>query len=204
MLLSELARRLDRPSFSFRDGIFHVTNKTFLNLNFILLLVAVCCLCGCDGKSVRDAEFVKNANDTNIKKVATAYSLYASRFGYTGPKSKEELINFIKTNEKIEKNLERIGLERDKIEEIFISENDGEEFKVRWGVFINPDRLRAKEPFVFEKVGKDGVRLVMLSNKKILEVSDEAKYRKLLKGSVNREDAKTDDEREMENEEAAE
>lgn len=180
-----------------------MTKMKFSRMYLRLLLLSAVCLCGCDSKSARDAEFVKNANDTNIKKVATAYSLYASRFGYTGPKSKEELVNFIKTNDKIEKNLERIGLERDKIEEIFVSENDGQEFEVRWGVFINPDRQRAKEPFVFEKVGKDGVRLVMLSNKKILEVSDDAKYQKLLKGKVNREDAKTDSQREMENEEAA-
>lgn len=175
----------------------------FPHLNLFLLLTFAACLLGCDSKSARDTEFVRNANDTNIKKVATAYSLYASRSGYTGPKSKEDLITFIKTNKKIEKNLERIGLERDKIEEIFISENDGEEFEIKWGVFINPDRQRAKEPFVFEKTGKDGVRLVMLSNKKILEVSDDAKYRKLLKGKVDREDAKTDSQREMEAEEAA-
>jgi hypothetical protein len=171
-----------------------------LNLIAILMVVAITILSGCTDKSARDTEFVRNANDTNIKKVATAYSLYASRFGYTGPKSKEELINFIKTNDKIEKNLERIGLERDTIEEIFISENDGEEFEIRWGMFMNPDLLRAKEPFVFEKVGKDGVRLVMISNKKILEVSDDAKYKKLLKGKISQEDAKTDAERAEEEE----
>ena len=178
-------------------------HKQFSHLNFFRWLALVVCLCGCDGKWEQDTQFVRNANDTNIKKVASVYGLYASRFGYTGPQSKEELVTFIKTNEKIQKNLQRMGLEPDKIEEIFISENDGEEFKIRWGVFINPDSLRAKEPFVFEKVGKDGVRLVMLSNRKILEVTDEAKYRKLLKGNVTKEDAKTDDEREMENEESA-
>lgn len=168
------------------------------NLKLILLVVVVACLSGCSNKSARDTEFVRNANDTNIKKVLTAYRLYASRFSYTGPKSKDELINFIKTNEKIEKNLERIGLERENIEEIFVSENDGEEFTVRWGKFVNPDEKRAKEPIVFEKVGKDGVRLVMISNKKILEVTDDAKYEKLLKGKINSKDAKTEIELEME------
>jgi hypothetical protein len=172
-------------------------------LNLILLLVSIAWLNGCNSKAARDLEFVRNANDTNIKKVATAYRLYASRFGYMGPKSKEELVDFIRTNESIEKNLERIGLERDKIEEIFVSENDGEEFEIRWGVFMNPDQLRAKEPFVFEKTGKDGVRLVMISNRKLLEVTDDAKYKKMLKGKIDKEDAKTDLERQMEAEAAS-
>ncbi len=176
----------------------------FSGRGLFLFLMLVVCLCGCDGKSARNAEFLKNANDTNLKKVFTAYSLYSSRHGYTGPKSKEVLINFIKTNDKLTKYLDRSGLQRDTIEEIFISENDGEEFEIRWGVFVNPDPLRAKEPIAFEKVGKDGVRLVILSNRKVLEVSDDAKYRKLLKGSVSREDAKTEEELEMESEEAAE
>lgn len=166
------------------------------DLNLILLMVAIVSVCGC-GDS-RNDEFVKKANDTNIKKVASAYQLFASRFAYTGPKSKEELLNFIQTNEKIEKNLERIGLERDKINEVFISENDGEEFEIRWGVFMNPDMERAKEPFVFEKVGKDGVRMVMISNRKILVVSDDAKYQKLLKGKISQQDAKSDLELEQE------
>ena len=178
--------------------------RNFSHLNFIFLLVAVACLCGCDNKWERDTEFVRNSNDSNIKRVGTVYSLYSSRFRHTGPKSKEELISFLTTNDKILKKLERINLNPENIEDIFISENDGEEFKIRWGVFINPDSLRAKEPFIFEKVGKDGVRQVMLSNKKILEVTDDAKYRKLLKGTVSKNDAKTDEELEMENEEAAE
>jgi hypothetical protein len=177
------------------------TNRSTFNLLAVTLITSICIL-GCSNKSASDAEFVKKANDTNIKKLATAYSLYASRKAYTGPKSKKELINFLKNNEKIERNLELIGLAREDAESIFVSENDGEEFKVRWGVFVNPDRLRAKEPIIFEKTGVDGVRLVMLTNKKILEVSDNATYDKMLKGKVNKEDAKTEEETAMEEEAA--
>ena len=38
----------------------------------------------------------------------------------------------------------------------------------------------------------------MISNKKILEVTDDAKYEKLLKGKINSKDAKTEIELEME------
>jgi hypothetical protein len=51
---------------------------------------------------------------------------------------------------------------------------------------------------VFEKEGKGGVRLVMLSNRKILEVRNDKKYKSLLKGSVDKEEAKTDLEKEEE------
>jgi hypothetical protein len=68
---------------------------------------------------------------------------------------------------------------------------------------MNPDETRAKEPFIFEKVGVDGMRLVMISNRKILEVTDDKKYQKLLKGKVGKEDAKSEAEMEQEAEEAA-
>lgn len=153
----------------------------------MVLLLALGCLGGCGGS--QDADYVKASNDTNIKKVANAYHLYASRSRYTGPSSKEELINFLKNNEKIQKNLELMGLDREKIEEYFISENDGKEFTFRWGVFIDPDLERTREPLVFEQEGKNGVRLVMLSNRKILEVSSEQQYQNLLKGKVSPQDA---------------
>lgn len=173
------------------------------SLNLLLLVSVIACLGGCDNKAARDADFVRKANDSNIKKVASAYQLYASRLGNTGPKSKEVLIEFLKTNESIQKNLKLIEIDVDNLDKIFVSENDGEEFVIRWGVFMNPDEQRAKEPFVFEKVGQDGVRLVMISSRKILEVSDDKKYQKLLKGKIGQEDAKSETEREQEAEESA-
>lgn len=158
---------------------------------FLALLLTVSFAVGCSNKEASDTEFVRQANDTNIKKLMTAYSLYASRFGYTGPKSKEELVDFIKTNDSIEKNLDRIGLDRNAFDQVFVSENDGEEFTVRWGVFVNPDRQRAKEPIIFEKTGAGGTRMVMISNKNIIKVSDDSKYEKLLKGKVKKEDTMT-------------
>lgn len=52
---------------------------------------------------------------------------------------------------------------------------------------------------MFEKEGKDGIRLVMLANRKILEVDNDKKYEALLKGQVARNEAMTD----LEKEEAA-
>lgn len=154
-------------------------------------------LAGCIGcSSSSDSEFVKSSNDSNIKKITSAYQLYASRFRYIGPKSKDELINFLKSDSSISKNLEMMEIDPNKVEEYFISDNDGKEFAIRWGVFINPDQDRSKEPLVFETEGLNGVRLVMLSNRKILEVKDSEKYNSLLRGKVDSEDGLSDLERE--------
>lgn len=169
----------------------------------ILLLVAVCCFAGCSGPKY-SLDGVQAANDTNIKKMAGIYRLYAKRFGYKGPESKEVFLDFIKNDKSIERNLEIMGLQRDKIGEYFISENDGEEFEFRWGQFVDPDMSMCREPIVFEKTGKDGVRLVILSNRKVLEVKDDTKYERLLKGEVSKEEGETEAEKEERAAQAAE
>lgn len=158
-----------------------------------LVLATVGLVVGCG--SADHSELVRAANDTNIKKAASLYQLYASRFGYVGPKSKEELTTFLTTNDKIERNLKLMGIDRGQIENYFVSENDGEEFDFRWGVFVNPDLERAREPVVFERTGRDGVRLVMLSNRRVLEVTDNRKYEALRNGKVSRDDARSELER---------
>lgn len=165
-----------------------------------ILILGICCVgfVGCSSNK-QDAEYLQASNDANIKKMCNAYMLYAAWSRYTGPESKEEFRSFLQTDPRVEKNMKLMGIDRDKIDEYFVSENDGQEFDFRWGVFINPDQKRSSEPLVFEKEGKDGTRLVMLSNLKILEVDNDEKYRRLLKGKVKREEAQTD----LETEEAA-
>lgn len=163
----------------------------------ILLSIAICGFLGCSGPNYSLDE-VQAANDTNIKRMAGVYRLYSKRFGYRGPKSKEEMLDFMENNESVARNLEIMGMERDKLSEYFISENDGEEFEFRWGAFVDPDLRNAREPIVFEKTGANGVRLVILSNRKILEVASDKKYETLLKGKVSEEEAKTDEQRDEE------
>lgn len=170
--------------------------KNSATIQMALALATVGFAIGCGSSD--HSEFVRASNDSNIKKAASLYQLYASRSGYVGPKSKEELLSFLTTNDKIAKNLDLMGIDRDNIESYFVSENDDEEFHFRWGVFVNPDLERASQPVVFENKGKDGVRLVMLSNRRILEVTSKEKYELLLRGKVSRDDAKTDLEREQE------
>ncbi|QDT68754.1 hypothetical protein MalM25_16790 [Planctomycetes bacterium MalM25] len=167
-----------------------VTNTALKSWRLLIPVALLVPLFGCGASdSVR---FVQASNDSNIKQVASVYQLYASRHGYLGPKSKEELLDFLISDDRIARNLELMEIDLANVEDCFVSENDSEEFHVRWGVFINPDLERSREPLVFERTGKDNVRLVMLSNRKILEVTDDAKYQALLKGKVSSTDAKTD------------
>lgn len=146
-----------------------------------LFLCATMLLSGCgeDGAS----DFVSEMNKDRIQRAMNSYRLYQSRI-HKAPKSRDELVEFIKTSDKIDKNLEMMGISRETYEEELISERDGEEYIFRWGTFIN-DR-GAAEPIVFEAVGVDGARQVMWTDNKIEEY-DEKEYEKLLKGKFRRE-----------------
>lgn len=169
--------------------------KNLAAIRMVLALAGLGISVGCGSSD--HSEFIRASNNSNIKKAASLYQLYASRHGYVGPNSKEELLDFLTTNEKIAKNLDLMGVDRINIDSYLVSENDGQEFVFRWGVFVNPDLERASEPVVFESAGKDGVRLVMLSNRRILEVTSNQKYESLLSGKVSRDDAMTDLDREQ-------
>jgi hypothetical protein len=104
------------------------------------------------------------------------------------PASKEELINFLQTDPNIDRNLEFMGIDRGQYENFWTSENDGEEFTVLWGQKVTSFE-GVGIPIVFEKSGADGVRQVGLTNGTILDVSDDAKYDRLLKGKIDKADA---------------
>lgn len=111
---------------------------------------------------------VAHFNDTNIKRVRNCYSMYQSANGYKGPKDEAEFKEFLKTTKVAEVRLQRMGIDQNTIEDIFISERDGEPFKIRYG--INGNKNNA---IVFESVGVDGKRLVGLSP--VLEL-DKSEY----------------------------
>lgn len=170
----------------------------YFNVCPLFLVIIAIFTVGCSNS--QDQSFVRSANDTNLKKVASAYQLYAARSGYQGPESKEALLKFLKTDPSIVDNLKLMGFERDNAEAYFISENDGQEFDFRFNVYVNPDRNRAKQPIVFEREGKEGVRQVILTNRNVLNVTSDKDYKSLLKGIVSSSDAKTDLEIEEEQE----
>lgn len=144
---------------------------------------------GCRGTDPA-AEVMAQRNASNIQKVASAYVLYLELNSGKPPKSEEQLKEYIATYEKLKPNLEMMGIDPATFEDCFVSKLDDEKFMVRWGVKFDPER--AAVPLVFEKTGVDGVRRVALSDSRILEVSDEAEYKRLLSGKISKDDAGSD------------
>lgn len=156
-------------------------NKQISSLAILLLFCVTLGVSGCGEDEASD--FVSQMNKDRIQRAMNGYRLYQSRM-HKAPNSKEELVEFIKTSDKIENNLKLMGISRETYEEELVSDRDDQAFIFRWGTFIN-DR-GAAEPIVFEAVGVDGIRQVIWTNNKIEEYGDK-EYQNLLKGKFKRE-----------------
>jgi len=127
-------------------------------------------------------------NKTNIQKLANSMVLYAAFKQNQGPESAQQLTDFIQNDPNIERNLDWMGIDREKFANYLTSSVDQQEFKVRWGVAFNPDG--AAIPLVFEQNGnEDGVRRVSLSDGRVLDVESDAEYKNLLAGKISKADA---------------
>ena len=135
------------------------------------------------------ASVVGEANKTKIQRVKNCYMLYQGRM-LKAAQNKEELVDFIKTNSKIEKNLNLMGVDRSTFEESFVSDRDGAEYFIRYGTFVR-DRA-PEEPLVFETVGVDGKKQVAWSSEKVEEYEGK-EYDKLKAGKFRREKFKGPD-----------
>ncbi len=146
---------------------------------------------GCSGDPI--ASHVASVSKTNLQKLSNVYSLYVSRNSNKGPKDEATFREFLETDPSIEKNIGYMGIARDDFEKISISERDNAPLLVRYGLSLPP--MSPKQPQVLETVGVDGVRLVIMSNGDIVEVSDDAEYKKMASGKwkENREDSTTPD-----------
>ena len=135
------------------------------------------------------ASVVGEANKTKIQRVKNAYLLYQGRM-LKAAENKEELVDFIKTNSKIEKNLKLMQIDRNTFEENFVSDRDGAEYFLRYGTFVR-DRA-PEEPLVFETVGVEGKKQVVWSGGKVEEYEGK-EYDKLKSGKFRREKFKGPD-----------
>lgn len=133
---------------------------------FFLLIALSVFFAGCGtGNDVTNK--MKDGNKENIRRVRNCYSMFLKMHRYQGPKDKEELMNFLKTNERAAVNLERIGISQEQLDTMWVSERDGEEFEIRWGLNGQDDHA-----IVFEKTGVDGKRFVCFATPQELEEDD--------------------------------
>lgn len=143
---------------------------------YCLLIVSY--LTGC-GDTVDPNDAVAHANSTNIQRLVNLYITYQTEHDWRGPANEQEFKDFIRGYNP--QKLARVGVDPAQIEELFVSERDGQPFKIRYGVVGS--MMGSTEPVVFETEGIDGQRMVGFLNMEQREVgSDE--YDLLLAGKA--------------------
>lgn len=157
-----------------------MNTKTFLSLTAIALF-AMTLSVGC-GNPNDASGIVADRNNTNVARVRNCYNLYISYNQRQPPKNKEELIEFL-SKPGFKDKLKMGGIDQDALADIFISERDNEEIKVRWG----KGGGLVDAPIAFESVGVDGKRLVGFAVPR--EVGD-SEYDDLWSGKIKGESAK--------------
>ena len=125
---------------------------------------------GC-GQSNDISDQIKAANQGNIRRLRNCYSMYMDLNKYRGPKSEKELMDFLKSNATAASRLERMGIPQEELDDMLVSERDGEKFKVRWGLNGLNDHA-----IVFESVGFEGKYLVAFATPRELEQGEYDDY----------------------------
>lgn len=131
---------------------------------------------GCSNSSNPESALA-SVNGTNLQRLANLYIAYQSENDWRGPADEAEFKEFLRNYNPA--NLQRIGIDPSKIDELFISERDGEPFKIRYGVAGSV--MGSSEPVVFEATGDGAHRQVGFLNMTQREV-DAAEYDALWAG----------------------
>ena len=134
-----------------------------LRLEFVFAAVMMIVVSGCSSESAID--LVKRANNSNIQKLSNLYIQYQADHDFVGPDSIETFRKYVE-NDVPDFIKERIELTS--TDELFVSERDGQPFKIRLEV-IGSAR-GCSEPAIFEAEGKDGKFLVGFLNMTTREV----------------------------------
>jgi len=142
----------------------NIKNSKWFLYGLLLLSFAVHIGCG-----KRDR--IREVYSTNLKKLHGCYMLYLEEHGYKGPETEEEFKDYLKTNPTAIHLLKRIDVTPEIVDEIFISDRDGEPFIVRYGV-----KGVADHAVVLESVGLEGKRLVALAEPIEVDDDEHAKY----------------------------
>lgn len=156
----------------------NVLSGVLMCLTVAVLVVGVT---GCGG-GVDVAGRVGDKNKTNIQKLLNLITLHQKRTNKAAD-SPEMLREWLDIADNIAQNLELMDIDKDKLDDFLVSERDGEPFDVRWGTYQAMGA--ASEPYIFEKIGVEGLRQVIWTGGKITEV-DEDEYDKLRKGKFER------------------
>lgn len=139
---------------------------------FTLLVAA-----GCGG--VDPAAALAEANSTNLRRLTTLYFSYQTTHDWRGPADEETFKEFLRSYD--EKKLVRIGVDPQAVDALFVSERDGQSFKIRYAA--TGSARGSHEPVIFESQGVEGKRQVGFLDMEVREVEDE-EYQRLWSGNA--------------------
>jgi hypothetical protein len=168
---------MSRPSSFVFDGDLGAFFSRLPALLFVCVLVLSTAI-GC-GRSFDADSAIKQANATNAQKLVSLYQHYQRRHRGKGPKNEAAFRKFI--SETSVYLLDRIEVDPNSLDSLFVSERDGQPLTIRYGM-RGSDRGPAI-PTVFEVEGVEGARVVACTNMVTKQVSDESEYQQLLKSN---------------------
>jgi hypothetical protein len=127
-------------------------------------------LIGCSSRTDADSAIAR-VNGTNIQRLANLYFTFQSEHEWRGPADEAEFKSFLHKCDAHK--LSRIGVDPNALDKLFISEGDGQPFKIRYGVLGSA--MGSSAPVIFESAGDGKSRLVGFLNMQQREV-DESEY----------------------------
>src|SRR5579884_1909596 len=123
-------------------------------------------LAGCGGNVGRQ---VADMNRSNAQRLANLYAAHQNYKGGQGPADEASFKQFIKDFDADK--LKMMGVDPNNTDALFVSERDGQPFKIRYKVGGGRGSV---DPVVFEQQGKDGKKQVAFTGGKLEEVDDSA------------------------------
>jgi hypothetical protein len=149
-----------------------MANTHFAKQSSFVCAILCATLAGCNRQSVPNE--VAALNTSNIRRLANLFAACQSVNNGQGPKDVAAIKNL--ANQLPSKNLEWMGIDKSKLDALFVSERDGKPFKIKFGAFRSIQGPHI--PIVFEAVGRNGMRQVAWTNANVEEV-DNGKYDQL-------------------------
>ncbi len=149
-------------------------------ISAIILLGCLVLISGCT-ETFNPADEVARVNSNNLQRLANLYSAYQADHDWRGPANEKEFKAFISGVNPA--TLNRIGVEPSQLDKLFVSDRDGQPFKIRFSV--PGSAMGSVEPVIFEAVGVDGKKMVGFLSMEQREV-DSAEYDSLFaKGAAS-------------------
>ena len=138
---------------------------------------------GCGGG--KEAESLRDANQDNLQRLANLYVRFQQGHQFKGPSNKEEFETYIR-NVSTEQ-LEMMGITSEVLDSIFVDEETGSEFKIRWEVMGSA--RGSTKPVIFcpsmNASGKYRVGFTSMTQKEV----DKKEYDEMWEGKHDSQDA---------------